>query len=111
MAQTAATNADPRWIPPRTQSGRISRRSRRKYNHTPNPDPNSATAAVQSSAVDREASRTAKSEAADPTSREASPVSSNPASVTPATAAAASRGPGSSTSASTARVCRARTAT
>ena len=103
-AQAAATNAAPRWMPPRTHSGTTSRRSRRKYSHTPRPAPAMATAAVHPSADGRDDSRTAKSDAAEPTSRVARPVSSRPATVTPATAAPASRAPGCSTSASTARV-------
>ena len=111
MAHVAATNAAPRWIPPRTHNGRFSRRSRRKNSHTPIPEPSSPTAAVHSSATGSENSRTAKSDADEPTSNEARPVRRTPAADAPTTAAAASRPPGCSTSASTARVCLARIAT
>ncbi len=110
-AHKATVNATPRWIPPRTHSGRILRSSRRKNNHTPSPDPTRPTAPVHRNADGSEDSRTAKSEAAEPTSNDARPVNSRPATVAPATAAPASRAPGCSTSASTALVCLANTAT
>ena len=109
IAHSAATNAAPRWTPPRTHRGSSSRRSRRKNSHTPRPEPRMPTTAVHVSASGSDNSRTAKSDAADPTSNEASPVRSRPATVAPTTAAPASRAPGCSTSANTARVCRANT--
>ena len=109
MAHIASTNAIPRWIPPRTHSGSTSRSSRRKYSHTPTPDPAILTAAVQASATGSDDSRTAKSDAAEPTNSEARPVRAMPATVTPAIADAASRPPGCSMSDSTACVCRANT--